>query len=70
MAALALMVEKVMIWATRSSPYFCETYLMTSPRRRSSRSMSISGMDLRPGFKNRSKPSFQRMGSSSVMARQ
>ena len=44
-----------MIWATFSRPYFRVTYSMTSPRRRSQKSMSISGSDTRSGFRKRSK---------------
>ena len=50
-----LMVWNVMICATWSEPYFCATYRMTSSRRRSSKSMSMSGICLRSGFRNRSK---------------
>ncbi|CPU66951.1 Uncharacterised protein [Mycobacteroides abscessus] len=55
------------IWATRSSPYFSVTYRMTSPRRRSSKSTSTSGMETRSGLRNRSKISPCSSGSSSVM---
>ena len=53
-AALAPRVPKVMIWATRSSPYFCVTYWITSSRRESAKSMSISGIVTRSGFRKRS----------------
>ena len=43
------------IWATRSAPYLSVTYLMTSPRRWSSGSMSKSGIDGRSGLRKRSK---------------
>ncbi len=66
-AALALIVPKVTIWATRSAPYLRVTYRMTSPRPRSSKSMSMSGIDTRSGFRNRSKTSPCSTGSSPVM---
>ena len=54
-AAFAFIVPNVMIWATFSRPYFRVTYSMTSPRRRSQKSMSISGSDTRSGLRKRSK---------------
>ena len=51
----AFIVPKVMIWATFSRPYLRVTYSMTSPRRSSQKSMSISGSDTRSGFRKRSK---------------
>ena len=42
-AAFAFIVPNVMIWATFSRPYLRVTYSMTSPRRRSQKSMSMSG---------------------------
>lgn len=66
-ACLALMVPYVTIWATRSSPYFSVTYRMTSPRRRSSKSTSKSGMDTRSGLRKRSKIRPCCSGSRSVM---
>ncbi len=54
-AARALIVENVMICATWSSPYRSAAYLIMSPRKRESKSMSMSGICLRPGFRNRSK---------------
>ncbi len=48
-ACLALIVPYVTICATRSSPYLSVTYLMTSPRRRSSKSTSKSGIETRSG---------------------
>ena len=50
-----LIVWNVMICATWSAPYFAATYRITSSRRRSSKSMSMSGIWIRPGFRNRSK---------------
>src|SRR3989304_2650327 len=41
--ALAFIVPKVMIWATLSRPYLRVTYSITSPRRASQKSMSMSG---------------------------
>jgi hypothetical protein len=53
-ACFPLIVPYVTIWATWSSPYFWHTYLMTSPRLRSSKSMSMSGIAIRSGLRNRS----------------
>ena len=64
------MVPKVMIWATFSRPYLRVTYSMTSPRRRSQKSMSMSGSEIRSGFRNRSKMRSKSIGSTSVMRRQ
>jgi len=61
---------KVIIWLTWSSPYFCFTYSMTSSRRNAQKSISISGISLRSGFKNRSKSRLYFIGSSSVISRQ
>src|SRR3989442_1563767 len=36
-----------MMWATRSRPYFSATYRMTSSRRSSAKSMSMSGIEIR-----------------------
>ncbi len=47
-------VPKVMIWATRSAPYLWVTYSMTSSRRLSWKSMSMSGRVTRSGFRKRS----------------
>ena len=69
-AAFAFIVPNVMIWATFSRPYFRVTYSMTSPRRRSQKSMSISGSDTRSGFRKRSKMRSYCSGSTSVMRRQ
>ena len=70
MAALAAMVPKVTICATWSSPYLLRTYSTTSPRRVSPKSISISGMDTRSGFRNLSKYRSYFMGSMSVISRQ
>ena len=58
-----------MIWATFSRPYFFVTYSMTSPRRASQKSMSISGGLMRSSFRNLSKMSPFSMGSMSVILR-
>ena len=52
--ALAFIVPKVMICETFSRPYLRVTYSMTSPRRRSQKSTSISGSETRSGFRKRS----------------
>ena len=64
---LALMTPYVTTWLMRSAPYFSRTYSMTSSRRRSSKSTSISGMEMRSGLRKRSKMSPWRSGLSSVM---
>src|SRR5205809_852066 len=56
-----------MICATRRSPYFCRTYSSTSPRRASQKSTSISGGEMRSGFRKRSKINPYWSGSMSVM---
>ncbi len=53
--------------ATLSAPYFSVTYRITSTRRRSSKSMSTSGMEMRSGLRKRSKISPCGIGSRSVM---
>jgi len=68
--ARAFIVPNVMIWATFALPYFCVTYLMTSPRRRSQKSMSMSGSDTRSGLRKRSKMRSYSIGSTSVIRRQ
>ena len=68
--ARAFIVPKVMICATFSRPYLRVTYSMTSPRRRSQKSMSMSGSDTRSGFRKRSKIRSKCSGSTSVMFRQ
>ncbi len=65
--AFAFIFPKVVIWATMSSPYFSPTYRMTSPRRRSQKSTSISGMDTRSMFRKRSNSRLYGMGSRLVM---
>ena len=66
-ACFALIVPYVTICATRSSPYFSVTYWMTSPRRRSSKSTSKSGIETRSGLRKRSKMRPCCSGSRSVM---
>ena len=69
-AARAFNVPNVMIWATFSLPYLRVTYSITSPRRRSQKSMSMSGSDTRSGLRKRSKIRSNSSGSTSVMPRQ
>jgi len=64
------MVPKVMIWATFSRPYLRVTYSITSPRRRSQKSMSMSGSEMRSGLRKRSNSRSNCSGSTSVMRRQ
>src|SRR6266571_5179299 len=59
MAARASSRPKVMIWATRSEPYFSITYWITSSRRSSAKSMSISGIWMRSGVKIRATQAIQ-----------
>ena len=54
--------------ATFSRPYLRVTYSMTSPRRRSQKSMSMSG-STRSGLRKRSKIRSNSIGSTSVMFR-
>ena len=69
-AAFALSLPKVMICETFSLPYFCLTYSITSPRLSMQKSISISGMLTRSGFRNRSKIKVYLIGSMSVILRQ
>ncbi len=69
MAARAAIVPKVMIWATRSLPYFCATYSITSPLLVSAKSKSISGGSTRAGFKKRSKIRLYLIGSRLVISK-
>ncbi len=69
-AARAAIVPNVTICATRSLPYFSVTYLMTSSRRSTQKSVSISGIEIRSGFKKRSKNKLNFSGSRSVIFRQ
>ena len=70
MAALDAIVVKVMICATRSVPYFSDTYRMTFSRPSTEKSQSMSGMDTRSMFRNRSKISPCCSGSRLVIPRQ
>ena len=70
MAARAAIVPNVTICATRSLPYLAVTYAMTSSRRSTQKSVSISGIEMRSGFKKRSNSSRNLSGSRSVMRRQ
>ena len=65
--AFAFMVPNVMICATLSRPYFFVTYSMTSPRRASQKSMSMSGGLMRSSLRKRSKMRSFSIGSMSVM---
>ena len=67
MAAFAAIVPKVIICATLSRPYFSVTYSINSPRRRMQKSISISGIEMRSGFKNRSNNRLYCSGSTSVI---
>ncbi len=70
MAPLAFMVPKVMIWDTLLRPYFSATYWIISSLPLIQKSMSMSGMLILWGFRNRSKRSPYLMGSISVILRQ
>ena len=67
--AFAFIVPNVMICATFSRPYLRMTYSITSPRRRSQKSMSMSGIDTRSGLRKRSKMRSNSSGSTSVIFR-
>ncbi len=54
MAILVAIVPYVMMCATFSCPYFSVTQRSTSPRPSSSKSTSISGKEIRSGFRKRS----------------
>ena len=53
-AARGNILPNVMIWATRSAPYFSVTYRITRSRPRTEKSMSMSGIDTRSAFRKRS----------------
>ena len=53
--------------ATASAPYFWVTYATTRSRPPTEKSVSMSGMDLRPGFRKRSNSRPCSRGSRSVM---
>jgi len=60
-------VPKVMIETTLSFPYLSITYLITSSRLSSGKSISISGMDILSGFRNLSKYKSFSIGSTSTI---
>ncbi len=59
-----------MIWATWFRPYFSITYSNTLDLPSSSKSISISGIEILSGLRNRSKSKSYFMGSILVMPRQ
>ena len=69
-ASLVAIVPYVMICATFSWPYFCVTQRSTSPRPSSSKSISISGKEIRSGFRKRSNSKSYLMGSIFVICKQ
>ena len=70
MAILVAIVPYVMMCVTFSSPYFCVTQDNTFPRPSSSKSTSISGNEIRSGFRKRSNSKSYLMGSTFVIPRQ
>ena len=70
MADLVAIVPYVMICATRSAPYFSVTQRKTSPLPSSSKSVSISGNEIRSGFKKRSNSKSYLIGSIFVIPKQ
>ena len=54
-ASFGFSCENVTICATFSRPYFLVTYSITSARRAWQKSMSMSGIEIRSGFRNLSK---------------
>ena len=69
-ACFAFIVANVTICATLSWPYLSIAYWITSPRYLSSKSISISGSDFLPLFKNLSKINPYFKGSIPVIPRQ
>ena len=69
-AILAAMLPKVTMCATLSVPYFCATHSNTCSRPASSKSTSISGNEIRSGFKKRSNSRSYFTGSIFVIPRQ
>ena len=67
---LVAIVPYVIMCATFSLPYFSVTQRNTSPRPSSSKSISISGKDIRSGFKKRSNSKSYFKGSISVIFKQ
>ena len=70
MASLVAIVPYVMICATFSCPYFSVTQFSTRPRPSSSKSTSISGNEIRSGFRKRSNSRSYLIGSICVIPRQ
>ena len=66
-AIFPIILPKVQILQTRSLPYFSVQYSITSSRRVSWISVSISGIEIRSGFRKRSKIRSYFRGSSSVI---
>ena len=69
-ASFVAIVPYVMIWATFSWPYLFVTQRSTSPRPSSSKSTSISGNEIRSGFRKRSNSKSYWIGSIFVIPRQ
>ena len=69
MAPRAFMALKVMICATLSAPYLRLQYSITSARRSSWKSRSISGIVTRSGFRKRSNINWCSSGSTEVISR-
>ena len=70
MADFVAIVPYVIICATRSAPYFSVTQRRTSPRPSSSKSVSISGKEIRSGFRKRSNSKSYFIGSIFVIPKQ
>ena len=70
MAFFVAIVPYVMICATLSWPYLSSTHSNTLPRPSSSKSVSISGSDIRSGLRKRSNSRSYFIGSILVMPRQ
>ena len=67
MTLFAAICPKVTMCATWSAPYFFVTNSSTLPRPASSKSTSISGMEMRSGFRNLSNSRSYLIGSTFVM---
>ena len=63
-------VAYVMIWAQFSWPYLSSTHFRTRPRPSSSKSVSISGSEIRSGLRKRSNSKSYFRGSIFVMPKQ
>ena len=70
MEFLVAIVPYVMMCATLSCPYLSSTHSSTRPLPSSSKSVSISGKDIRSGFRKRSNSRSYFIGSILVMPRQ